>query len=75
VTELSRLGKGALLGAADYSPDGRFLAVPTAFGVYLRIAFTPDGMRLAAGSRDGTISIWGIPAPGSIFHSLFQKFR
>ena len=70
---LTRLGKGAILSTPLYSPDGKWMAIPTAAGIYIYdaitleerhilpvngfITFSPDSRSLAA-SGFGGVSLW-----------------
>lgn len=87
VTELAKLGKGAILsspsyspeGMPIYSPDGKWMAIPTSDGIYLYDVVTLEELRripastpfiafspdasLLAASGRGTVTLWD-PATG-----------
>jgi WD40 repeat protein len=85
VVELARLGKGTILSAPVYSPDGKWVAIPGAAGIYIYDANTleelrriPQGTSFIAVSPDGSIlaasgrdsiSLWN-PATGVLLGEL-----
>ena len=66
----ARLGRGAITGNVQYSPDGSLLAVSGSIGVWLydadtheeihSIVFSPDGSTLVSTGRDSRIRLWDI---------------
>ncbi|MEH1919560.1 WD40 repeat domain-containing protein [Nostoc sp.] len=50
------------------------LTQPFAEGVVWSVAFSPDGKRLASGSNDSTIKLWGLPE-GKLLENLIGHER
>lgn len=85
LAELARLGKGTILSAPVYSPDGKRLAIPTAAGIYLYDANTLEELHkirqgtsfiafspngsLLAASGRGSVSLWN-SATGALMGEL-----
>jgi len=58
VDDFKRAGRGIVLRILDAHTGTLLRELKGHAGVVTRVAFTPDGQRLATASQDGTVKIW-----------------